>query len=86
MDNETLRAIFQMFGDKLYDLQVGFAAMFNMCIDHHAFTERAFLAEKGRLEALPDFQKLRETLEKLRSSKEEADFESFLRAYKGPVQ
>jgi hypothetical protein len=86
MDEKTLRDVIQLFGDKLYELQVGFASIFNLCIDKQVFTETAFHQERLKLEALPDFQMLRAALKKLSESTEQEDLEAFLRAYKGPVQ
>jgi hypothetical protein len=86
MDEKTLLAIMQMFGDKLYELQIGFTTMFNMCVRSGSFTEQSFHQEKEKLEALPEFRELREALDGLSKSKVQADFESFLRAYKGTVQ
>jgi hypothetical protein len=40
-DNLHLRVLYQ-FGQKYFELQQGFAAMFNLCLDKKLFTESRY--------------------------------------------
>lgn len=86
MNDKLFLLVMRVFGSKLYELHVGFAAMFNICTDNHTFSERAFHAERHRIEALPDFQKLREILNRLSSPMQDEELEKLLREYEGPIQ
>jgi hypothetical protein len=86
MDEKLLLLVLRVFGNKIYELQVGFTAMFNVCVNSHAFNEKTFHREREKLEALPEFQKLRSSLDKLSKPTEYADLEKLLREYEGPVQ
>ena len=86
MDDKILREIILVFGNKIYELQLGYAALFNQCMKRGVFTETAFHQERLSLESLPDFQQFHLALTRLSESEEQADLESFLKTYKGPVQ
>ena len=85
-ENEKLfLLVMHVFGNKMYELQTGFTAMFNL-LRNRAFSVEDFHAERKRLENLPDFQRLRNVLDKLSKPMEPADLEKLLREYEGPVQ
>ena len=87
MDNETLRLILTAFGNKLYELQIGFAVLFNLFVGPDGNAVKAFERERERLKSLPDFREFRRALEKLASTPMEREaLEEFWKKYKGPVQ
>lgn len=85
-NDKLLSLLLRVFGNKIYELQSGFAAMFNLCLRNRVFTEQAFHAERMELERLPEFQQLKAVLDKLSKTTEHADLEKLLREYEGPVQ
>ena len=85
MDEKIVRSLIEVLGNKVYELQLGFTVMFNLCVNKQVFTKEAFHQERAKLEAHPDFQKLRKILDHVGNPTEDEDFESLLKGYKGPV-
>ena len=50
----------RVFGTKLYEMQTGFAVMFNLMIEKGLFPQQDFQMEMTRVEGLPEIRKLRE--------------------------
>jgi hypothetical protein len=86
MDDKLFLLVMRVFGNRLYELQVGFATMFNLSLDRGVFSEALFHQERERLENLPEFQKFRADLDALNRPMEEAEIERLLREYEGPIQ
>jgi hypothetical protein len=86
MDDKSAFELAYTFGQKLFEQQQGFAAMFNLCCDAGVFTETRFHQERERIMNFPEMKKFSELLESLRTAKAEADLEEVLRKYKGPIQ
>jgi hypothetical protein len=86
IDEKSALELAYTFGLKLFELQQGFASMFNLCLEARVFTDERFHEEREHIMTFPDMKKFAELLESLRNSKAEADFEEALRKYKGPIQ
>jgi len=86
MDEKLFLLVMRVFGNKLYEMQTGFTVMFNLGIENRLFSEFAFHQEREKIEALPEFQKLRAVLDLLDKPMEAQLLESLLKEYEGPVQ
>jgi hypothetical protein len=86
MDDDSFRLIVRQVVGKLYELHLGFTALFNLCDKAGVFSQESFAVERERLEKLPDFRNLREALEKLDNPMGPEAFEEWLRTYRGPIQ
>lgn len=86
MDEKTLVALLRAYGQKIYELQTGMAAMFNICLRNNIFSHEIFQEELAKVEALPDFQKLKTLVDRFGNSTERESLEELLQKYKGPVQ
>ena len=87
MDDENLLLMLKALGDKVYDLQLGFTAIFNVFVASDADSLDAFHAERKKLENHPDFRQFREALDALtRNPKEHEALEAFLKKPTGPIQ
>lgn len=86
-DDESLKLILTTLGNKIYELQIGFTALFNLFVGPDPNAMRSFAQERQRLGRLPDFREFREALEKLANTPtEREDLERFWKKYKGPIQ
>jgi hypothetical protein len=81
----TLQVLYT-FGQKYYELQQGFAAIFNLCLQAGVFTEAEFHKERGVILSLPQMQKWAAFLAGLKTATVQADLEGLLRKYEGPIQ
>jgi len=86
MDEKLFLLVMRVFGNKIYELQTGYTVLFNLGIANHLFSEAAFHREREKIEALPDFQKLRAVLDLLGKPMEAQLLESLLKEHEGPVQ
>jgi len=86
MDEKSALELAYTFGLKLFELQQGFAVMFNLCLNAGAFTDEQFHKEREQVMKFSDMKKFAELLESLHNSKAEADLEELLQKYKGPIQ
>jgi hypothetical protein len=86
MDEKQLIALMCAFGEKFYELQSGFAALFNLCEARGVFSREQFLGELSRVQAFPDLKSFRDLLDRLRMSTEGADLQDLLRKFEGRVQ
>jgi hypothetical protein len=84
-DNLTLQVLYA-FGSKYYELQQGFAAMFNLCLRAGVFTDSQFHVERRRILSSPEMAKWGQFLEDPKKAKAQADLEEALRKYEGPIQ
>jgi hypothetical protein len=79
MTDETLAIIIGAFGQKIYELQVGFAALFNVTSANKAFELAQFHEELRRVEAEPDMQNYRQAIERLSKFKDAKELEQILK-------
>jgi len=87
MNEADFLLILKALGEKIYDLQLGFTAIFNVFVASDADALSSFHAERRKLESHPDFQKFREALDALaRSPMERGALEAFWKKYTGPIQ
>lgn len=79
--------ILKTLGEKIYELQLGFTAIFNVFVASNADALASFHAERQKLEMHPDFQRFREALDALtRNPTEREALEAFWKKYTGPIQ
>jgi hypothetical protein len=86
MDEKLTIDVLHAFGLKFYELQQGFAAIFNLCLKHRVFTEAEFHNEREFILSFPDMKKWEAFLAALKTAKAQADLEEALRRYEGPIQ
>ncbi len=86
MDEQSFLAVLHAFGLKYYELEQGFAAMFNLCIRANVFTEAAFHQERLGILQDPGMQEFGAVLESLKIAKGQVTLEEALKKYKGPIQ
>jgi hypothetical protein len=86
MDEKLTIDVLHAFGLKYYELQQGFAAMFNLCLKRGVFTEAQFHNEREFILSFPEMKKWEAFLAALKTAKVQVDLEEALRKYEGPIQ
>ena len=86
MENSLTNRVLYEFGKKYFELQQGFAAMFNLCLRARVFTEDQFHAERAQILAFPEMKRWAEFLEELKNSTEDDDLLEALKRFEGPIQ
>jgi hypothetical protein len=86
MDEKTLVSMLRAYGQKIYELQTGMAALYNLCVRSKIFSDGAFQDELVKVQSFPEFQKLKTLVDQFGSSTEQESLEELLQKYKGPVQ
>jgi len=86
MDDRVLRNFIHAIGSKLYEMQVGFAAIYNLCKRAGVFTESSFHAEMVDIEKSEDLRQMKAALDRFGASTGVAELEELLKSYKGPIQ
>ncbi len=84
--DESLLNLVRVFGEKLYELHIGFGAMYNLCVNSNVFSHSKFKKEVDAIANADDVKALRKLLDQLGESMEREELETFLREYKGPLQ
>jgi hypothetical protein len=79
MTDDSLAIILGAFGKKIYELHVGFAALFNVALKNKTFELTEFHEELRRLEAEPDITKFREAVGRMAKFKDEKELEQLLK-------
>jgi len=78
--------LLKVLGEKIYELQTGLAAMYNLCLHEKVFSEPRFQAELAKVAGHGDLKALRNLLDRLSNSMGAEDLAEFLRKSKRPVQ
>jgi len=86
MDESLTRQILYQFGMKYFELQQGFAAIFNLCLKRGVFTEEQFHKEREFILSFPEMTHWANFLDSLKTSTAQADVEEALRKFEGPIQ
>jgi hypothetical protein len=86
MDEKVALGVLYALGSKFFELQQGFATIYNLCLRRGVFTETAFHQEREKILQFPDLQHWAAILADLKAAMERGEIEDLLRRFEGPIQ